>query len=299
MEAACHSSKNLILFICLLDVFQLDTCTIRLYNINMRQFIMPFRTTPLVLVLMFSLFILSSLLTSYALGTNSQPDTSAENVYKNHTMILGNNIKNLVILIPNEAHEPPGLPKELRVVNQPYLPQNVVANVGTTIIWFPTDIPHNHQVSIVDKNSSIVFDSGVIKFNTASKPLKLNESDSKFVFYEKTKNPKYPDFVLNGTITVIDQKSASNTNSTSANGTSPDTIVTYMVPAKELDKRISEFKSKGFGVDSTYSFKSLRGGGSEAGGDTQEYLLVLTSTGKDIDSVISALKDVTATMPYT
>lgn len=250
-------------------------------------------------VITFSLIIPNSLVVSHALNITDQPNTSAENVYNNHTMVLGNNIKNLIILIPNEAHEPPGLPKELRVVNQPYLPQNVVANVGTTIIWFPTDIPHNHQVSVVDKNSNTIYDSGVIKFNTASKPLKLNESGSQYVFYEKTKNPKYPNFVLNGTISVIDQQSASNTNTTSANGLSPDTIVTYMVPSNELDKRISEFKSKGFGVDSTFSFKSLRGGGSEAGGDTQEYLVVLTSTGKDLGTVISALKDVTASMPYT
>ncbi len=226
----------------------------------------------------------------------TQPNTNAANIYNNHTMTLGKNIKNLVILIPNEAHEPPGLPKELRVVNQPYLPQNVVANVGTTIVWFPTDVPHNHQVSVADKNSKTVFDSGVIKFNTASKPLNLNDSGT-FTFYEPTKNPKYPNFVLNGTIHVLNQQSSSNTSSSTGN--SPDTILTYMIPAKELDKRISEFKSKGFGVDSTYNFKSLRGGGSEAGGDTQEYLVVLRSSGKGLDEVTSALKEITATMPYT
>ncbi|HEX9318049.1 MAG TPA: hypothetical protein VF884_03855 [Nitrososphaeraceae archaeon] len=226
----------------------------------------------------------------------TQPNTNAANIYNNHTMTLGKNIKNLVILIPNEAHEPPGLPKELRVVNQPYLPQNVVANVGTTIVWFPTDVPHNHQVSVADKNSKTVFDSGVIKFNTASRPLNLNDSGT-FTFYEPTKNPKYPNFVLNGTIHVLNQQSSSNTNSSTGN--SPDTILTYMIPAKELDKRISEFKSKGFGVDSTYNFKSLRGGGSEAGGDTQEYLVVLRSSGKGLDEVTSALKEITATMPYT
>ena len=92
------------------------------------------------------------------------------------------------------------------------------------------------------------------------------------------------------------QQSPSNTNSTSANA---DTLVAYMVPAKELDKRVAEFKNKGFGIDSTYSFKSLRGGGSEAGGDSQEYVLVLASYGKDLNDVISGLHKVTSTMPYT
>jgi len=251
----------------------------------------------MVFVLTFSLFIPNSLLLSGALNSTSQPNAStAENLYNNHTMTLGNNIKNLIILIPNEAHEPPSLPKELRVVNQPYLPQNAVVNVGTTVVWFPTDIPHNHQVTVDDKNSRNLYDSGIIKFNTASKPLNLNDTGT-FLFHEATKNPKYPNFELNGTITVVNQESPTNTNSSS--GTNPDTIVTYMIPANQLDKRISEFKGKGFEVDSSYSFKSLRGGGSEAGGDTQEYLVVLTSSGKSIDEVTSALKEITATMPYT
>lgn len=258
------------------------------------------KSLPCILTLTLSTIVPSMFMISYAENAtsteNSQPNIDAANVYNNRTMILGNNIKNLVILIPNEAHEPPGLPKELRVVNQPYLPQNVIANVGTTIVWFPTDIPHDHQINVVDKNSNTVFESGVIKFNTASKPMKLNDSGT-FTFYEPTKNPKYPDFVLNGTITLGNQQSSSNSNS--SNNAKPDTIVTYMLPANQLDKRISEFKSKGFGVDISYLFKSLRGGGSEAGDDTQEYLVVFTSSGKSLDEVTSVLKEITTTMPYT
>jgi hypothetical protein len=39
-------------------------------------------------------------------------------------MILGNNVKNLVILVPNEAHEPYSL-KEQQLINQAFIPQNV------------------------------------------------------------------------------------------------------------------------------------------------------------------------------
>ena len=174
-------------------------------------------------------------------------NTLASGIYKNLTLALGNSVKNLVILIPNETHEPPSLEKELRVINQPYVPQNVQTSPGTTIVWFGTDIPHNHRVAVIDKNSKTIFDSGIIKFNTASKPLKLNESGSKFVFYEPTKNPKYPNFVLNGTITVVNSESSSNSSLVSRNSTNFDTVVTYMVPANEMHKRISEFKSLGFG----------------------------------------------------
>jgi hypothetical protein len=33
------------------------------------------------------------------------PNIAASNIFDTHSMILGDNIKNLVILIPNEAHE--------------------------------------------------------------------------------------------------------------------------------------------------------------------------------------------------
>lgn len=257
-------------------------------------YLAPVMTAEMIALLIISLLVVSTTQITAMTG-DFQPNTNASSVYYNQTMVLGKNIKNIVILIPNEAHEPPGLLKELRVVNQPFLPQNIVANVGTTLVWFPVDIPHTHQVSVINEDSRPVFDSGVIKFNKASKPLKLNET-GKFDFREDTKNPKYPNFILNGTITIIDQKSPSIARSGITN---PDTIVTYMIPANQLNKRISEFKSMGFGVDSIYKFKSLRGGGSEAGGDTQEYLLVLTSSGKEINAVISALQGITKTMPYT
>jgi hypothetical protein len=34
-----------------------------------------------------------------------QPNIKAFNIYQTQTMVTGKNIKNLVILIPNEAHE--------------------------------------------------------------------------------------------------------------------------------------------------------------------------------------------------
>src|SRR5919197_3629706 len=44
----------------------------------------------------------------------NQPNINAADIYQTRTMSLVNNIKNLVILIPNEGHEDPTQPKELR-----------------------------------------------------------------------------------------------------------------------------------------------------------------------------------------
>ncbi|MFL6383830.1 MAG: hypothetical protein ACJ712_02525, partial [Nitrososphaeraceae archaeon] len=68
--------------------------------------------------------------------SQQQPNIHGSNIYQTQTIVLGNNIKNLVILIPNEGHDDPIVAKDLRVINQPYIPQNAVVNVGTTVVWF-------------------------------------------------------------------------------------------------------------------------------------------------------------------
>jgi hypothetical protein len=73
-----------------------------------------------------------------------------------------------------------------------------------------------------------------------------------------------------------------------------------MVPLNQQDKLISEFKSRGFGVYSTHVFNSIRrGGGGESCGDIRESLLILTSSGKSLNEVVSALQGIAPTMPCT
>ncbi|MGA7900111.1 MAG: hypothetical protein WCA39_14755, partial [Nitrososphaeraceae archaeon] len=98
-----------------------------------------------------------------AIGTAGQtPDIKGSTIYQTHTMTLGNNIKNLIIEIPNEGHEDPTAPKELRVVNQPYLPRNAIVNTGTTVTWFNADAGHKHQITLLNNKSGIVvYESGL------------------------------------------------------------------------------------------------------------------------------------------
>ena len=230
-----------------------------------------------------------------------QPNINASYVYRTANMILGNNIKNLIILLPNEDHEPPNythfnLRKDLRIINQTYVPDNVVVIPGTTITWFSNDVGHLHRITLVDKSSNAtVYDSGPFKNFETAKPVKLN-STGDFSFLEASMDPKYPDYVLNGTIAVTKQLpplSSSNSNNI-------DTIAAFMVPLNLQDKLISEFKSKGFGIDSTHEFRSARGGmGGETCGDLQESLLILTSSSKSLNEVVSALQSIAPTMPCT
>ena len=65
-------------------------------------------------------------------GVNLQPNISAENMFNTKTMTLGNNIKNLVILIPNEGHHAAGEDNEARFWTNNLVPENAVVNTGTT-----------------------------------------------------------------------------------------------------------------------------------------------------------------------
>ena len=172
------------------------------------------------------------------------------------------------------------------------------------------DVDHPHTISLVDNNSkSLIYESGIIKNYTASRPIKLNNTGT-LTYSGPSFDKGVPSYKMNGTLTVVNQPltTSFNNTTTTANTRSPtvttatnnvDTISTLMVPANQLDKAISEIKGQDFGIDNQYPFASLRGGGSTAGGDKNQVLLVLTSSGKNLNEVISALSSIVPTMPYS
>ena len=245
-----------------------------------------------------------------------QPNIKASNIYQTKTIVLGKNIKNLVISIPNEGHEDPAQPKGMRVINQPYIPENAVVNVGTTVTWLNADAGHRHSITIVDNNTkSTVFNTGRFNNYNASKPFTFNNVGA-FPYTGPSYDRAFPNYKMNGTITVLNQPldaSFNTTNPASAtinssvaagnnnnnnNNNNPDTVATLMVPSRLLAKTISDLKTQGFTIDNQYPFLSLRGGGSQSGGEKQQVLLVLTSPGKGLNQVTSALAQVASTLPY-
>ena len=190
----------------------------------------------------------TTLVTSYAqnnttdqIGNNTSGGISAQDIYQNRMMTFGDNIKNIIILLPNEGHESPALPKEQRIINQPYVPENIVASPGTNIVWLNGDVGHTHVITLIDENSDEVYSSGKFDFNTVTNPLVVNET-GKFTYSEADVNQDDPKYVMKGTITVSENPSSDSTNGTS------DTVAFFMVPAKDLDKHISELTNKGVNV---------------------------------------------------
>jgi plastocyanin len=276
---------------------------------------------------MSSLLLLSSYPVSYNILAQNQPlpqkqlqqqlpNIKASNIYQTQTIVLGKNIKNFVILIPNEGHEDTEQTKEMRVINQPYIAQNAIVNVGTTVTWLNADAGHRHSITLVGNNNtrSTVYNSGRFDNFNASKPFTFNNLGT-FVYSGPSYDRAFPNYKMNGTVTVVDQPLVTTFNNTVAasspsssavavtgagasNNNNIDTIATLMVPSKLVGKTISDLKSQGLTIDNQYPFMSLRGGGSASGGDKQQVLLVLTSSGKNLNQVTSALAQVAATLPY-
>ena len=246
--------------------------------------------------------LLSSAFAAGEVQQNQQPNIKASNIYHTHTMALGKNIKNLIIEIPNEGHEDPTQPKELRVVNQPYLPRNAIVNTGTTVTWFNADAGHKHQITLLNnKTQTVVYESGLFDNFAASKPIKFNNTGA-FAYSGPSNDKAVPNYKMNGTLTVINQplsNSFNTTSSTPATSNNIDTVSTIIVPAKKLDQVGSDLRNQGFGIDNQYPFKSLRGGGGTTGGDKNQVMLVLTSSGKSLNQVTSALNKVVPSMGYS
>jgi hypothetical protein len=228
-------------------------------------------------------------------GHQGQPNINAVNLINTRTMVLPSNIKNLVVTIPDEAHHAPNAVPPKRFINQTYLPQNSVVNSGTTVVWFSSDVAHNHVIDLNDYNNASIFKSGVFVFNTATKPVKFNNTGT-YTFSDPvnalTKEAGVTGFAMTGTVKVINPASSAHLASASNNGSKVDTVGADMVPSKTVDQYISEFKSHGFGIDSIQQFKALRN-------NSGQVLLVWTSSGMDLGKVLTALKQITLTLPYS
>ena len=224
---------------------------------------------------------------SISYSQNANLGNVAKNIFDNKILTLPSNVKNFIILIPNESHESPLLSKEQRLINQPYVPQNLVTGANTQITWFTGDVGHTREISLTDESSKLIFNSR-LKFNTATEPLLLNHS-GKYTYFEKNANKEDPKFVMEGSITV-------NPNSNGKVSVSPfDTMLVLMVPTNDIKEHMMTFADNKVDVIDIYSFKDLR----ETGGGGANQTLLVLGTNDPLDESISVLKKITPTLPYS
>jgi plastocyanin len=229
----------------------------------------------------------------------------AESIFQDKSLTLPQNIRHLVILIPNEAHEsqnPGDVSSDQRLINQIYIPQNAIVSPGTMVTWFNGDVDHDHKITLNNElnQNNVISDSGPFAFNEGSNAVVLNDTGT-FNYYETDVNNEDEDFVMNGTITVVDQQNsnanlpsmstASSSNSTGTLGEG-DIAGTLMVPTADVDTYVQDLTSNGFNTDSTYNFNDIRAG-------DEQTLLVWTTSGKSLNEVISTLQEITPQLPYS
>jgi plastocyanin len=264
--------------------------------------------------ILFIMLAIAAIMTSMPVITNVITDTikveaqssgiDASSIYETKSMDLGNNVKNLVILIPNEGHESQNIgdqSTDQRLVNQPYIPQHVTVPLGTAIKWFNGDVDHDHKITLGGQGSNlnnIIFDSNDFAYNTASQPVVMNNTGS-FDYYQSDVNNEDTDFVMNGTINVVDKSDNPNTTTGISTDQQPnaniDTIGTLMVPTGDLPTYTSDLENGGFSVLSTYNFNDIRSG------DPQTLIIWGTSSSgtNSLENVVSQLEQITPTLPYS
>ena len=195
-------------------------------------------------------------------NTNNQPNINAENVFNTKTMTSGGNIKDLVILIPNEGHHAAGEDKESRFLDQHFVPENAIINTGTTVSWFNGDVGHERTIDVKDTDGSTsLFNTGKITDMQLSPTYTFDKSG--VYNYEAQGDPGV---IMSGTITVVDNLSSPVTSSDG--NTAIDTVGILMVPTQDIDKYVQEIQNAGLTVDSRHDFKDLRGG-QKGTGDVQ------------------------------
>lgn len=220
------------------------------------------------------------------------PNMDAKHVFDTKTAVLGNDVKNLIILIPDEAHHGNGEAKENRFIEQSFLPQNAVVNRGTNVIWFSGDVSHEHR--IIFDNDENLFDSGVLTEYSASNPMVFNTiGDFGYYSPDIDQEAVQKGFVMRGDVKVIDQPNKLNTNPNA----NVESVGVFMVPTKDIDEYSTDFTEKGFSIESTYSFKDLRGIARDTG---SEQTLIVWTAGSSMttDMIISALEDIGSKLPY-
>jgi plastocyanin len=218
----------------------------------------------------------------------TQPNLNATSVYDSGQMVLGSNVKHLVIVIPNEGHHGPGEEDEARFIAQPFLPQNAIVGPGTQVTWFNGDVGHEHNIVVRDANGAQLFETGEFTELEASTPITFNNTGD----FEYADTVEYEGgFVMTGNIRVVDQGVTATTSSTTF-----DTVGAIMVPSMDVQNIAASIKNAGFGIDSMHNFKDLRGGQSDTG--DEQTLVIWTANGMDLSEIGSRLQAISEPLPY-
>ena len=225
-----------------------------------------------------------------AATAQGEPSINATSLFDTGQMILPNNVKHLVVLIPNEGHHGPGEEDEARFIAQPFVPQNAIIGPRTQVVWYNGDVGHEHNIVVSDNGANQIFQTGEFTELMASRPITFNNTGN----FQYADTIEYEEgFVMAGNVTVVNQNNGAAASTTAG---LYDTVGALMVPSPFVQNVVESMRSAGFGIDSMHTFTDLRGGQEDTG--DEQVLVVWTAAGKSLEEVALRLGEVSEGLPY-
>jgi hypothetical protein len=219
-----------------------------------------------------------------------EPSINATSLFDNGQMILPNNVKHLVVLIPNEGHHGPGEEDESRFIAQPFVPQNAIIGPRTQVVWYNGDVGHEHNIVVSDNGANQIFQTGEFTELMASRPITFNNTGN----FQYADTIEYEEgFIMAGNVTVVNQNNGAAASTTAG---LYDTVGALMVPSPLVQMVVESTRSAGFGIDSMHTFTDLRGGQEDTG--DEQVLVVWTASGKSLEEIALRLGEVSEGLPY-
>jgi plastocyanin len=258
----------------------------------------------------FSIIVLSTSSIEYAKASSSestetpelvQPQLAnsntslASSVYNTKELVLGSDVQDLVILIPNEGHHGPGEDDESRFIAQSFVPETAVINKGTNVIWFNGDVGHEHDIVVTNDaaaSTSPIYQTGEFaEFETRNHT--FNEVGQ---FQYAVTVPYENDYFMSGNISVVDGNDG-DIGGQQSTGEST-TVGLLMVPSQDISQYTADLQSIGITLDSTHNFQDLRGGQSGTG-DEQTLIVWRLPDNSQVPNVLTQLAAFSEGLPYS
>ena len=182
---------------------------------------------------------------------------------------------------------------EARFIAQSFVPETTVINEGTNLIWFNSDVGHEHGIIITsDAGSTIpIYQTGEFA-EFEGRNYTFNEAGA----FRYADTAEYDNgYIMRGNISVIADDGNIELQPTTDGS---DTVDITMVPTQDIFQYTTDLQSRGFVIDSKHNFRDLRGG-QRGTGDEQTLIVWRSPPDLQISSVLSQLADFSSQLPHS
>ena len=225
-------------------------------------------------------------------SANNQTTLNVEEAYNQKTLQFDDTVHNVVVLIPDEAHESVNQKKsQWPLANAPYIPQNLVITNGTAVTWFNADVDHDHIIKFQTPVNGNVSETETFPY--LSHATVVFNKEGQYPYFEDGDLNDDKSFKMTGTVRVI----GSADNAGNSDQTPIKTAGLLMVPSKDTEAIASTLTNNGYKVLGSHNFNDLRGG-QKGTGPTQT-IIVWGSDKENVLQLLQPIVDITKGLPYS